>query len=200
MYIYIVRHGQTDWNKKTKLQGRSDISLNEEGKKVAAQTGKGLSNIKFDRIISSPLKRAIQTAELIRGNRAINIEIDDRIIEMGFGSFEGLEFDKSRLHNYGELNNFFNHPHLYVPPEGAETINELRVRTASFMKELIEKVSADNILVVTHGAAISGLLAYINNLDDEHLWGGGVQQNCAVTVLKVENKNVSVVEVNKIYH
>lgn len=200
MYIYIVRHGQTEWNKQVRLQGRSDIPLNEEGKRMAEHTSAGLTDVAFTRIYSSPLKRAIETAEIIRGSRNISVNIDERIVEMGFGEFEGIEFEKSRLEDYGELNNFFKHPHLYIPPVGGESIKMLRDRTASFMSDILSLNDNEIILVVTHGAAISGLLAFINKADDEHLWGVGVHKNCAVTILEKIDKNVNIIQLNKSYN
>ena len=86
MNIYVVRHGQTDWNKENKLQGNTDIELNDNGRKQALDLKGELKNIDYDIIISSPLKRAIQTAELINNNKPIIIE--DNLRERSFGDFE----------------------------------------------------------------------------------------------------------------
>ncbi len=76
--IYIVRHGQTDWNVKGIYQGRIDIPLNETGREQARKTKKELEGIKFDKVFSSPLKRALETAQIICNNEIIT---DKRIIE-----------------------------------------------------------------------------------------------------------------------
>ncbi len=87
MEIYIVRHGTTPWNEKKKLQGSVDKELNEAGRRVARLTGEGVRDIPFDRIYSSPLKRAYETAELIRNGREIPIDTDDRLKEIDFGDY-----------------------------------------------------------------------------------------------------------------
>lgn len=84
--IYIVRHGQTDWNVEGKYQGRIDIELNVNGINQAKQISEKLKDIKFDKIFSSPLKRALQTAIIISGG---DIIIDDRLIERSNGELEG---------------------------------------------------------------------------------------------------------------
>ena len=85
MILYIIRHGETEWNKMGKMQGKTDISLSEDGRKLAQKTADGLKNIKFDYIFSSPLERAYETACIIKGDRDIEIVKDERLIEVGFG-------------------------------------------------------------------------------------------------------------------
>ena len=90
MEILLTRHGQTEWNALGKLQGRQDIKLNEVGKEQALTTGEKIKNEKIDIIITSPLKRARETAEII--NKQFNVEIveDDRLMERCYGDFEGI--------------------------------------------------------------------------------------------------------------
>ena len=94
MELYIVRHGETLWNREKRLQGREDIELSEKGREVARLTGEALMNTRIDKIFSSPLKRAYETACLIRNGRDIEIETDDRLRELSFGHFEGQNFSE----------------------------------------------------------------------------------------------------------
>ena len=89
MEIYIVRHGETVWNKKKLLQGRTDIELSDKGRELARITGENLRDTHFDMVFSSPLKRAYETASLIVGDRDIPIVKNDLIKEMCFGNWEG---------------------------------------------------------------------------------------------------------------
>ena len=88
--LYIMRHGKTDWNELHKLQGRTDIPLNEYGIELAKITSDGIEKegLQFDIIYASPLSRARKTAEIVRGTHTTEIVIDDRIIEMNFGKSE----------------------------------------------------------------------------------------------------------------
>lgn len=89
MKLYLIRHGETDWNKERKLQGKSDIALNAFGRTLARKTAKHLSNLSFDLAITSPLKRAKETAEILLEGREIPLLEDERLAEMGFGCLEG---------------------------------------------------------------------------------------------------------------
>ena len=90
MKIYLIRHGETDYNSVKRLQGQSDICLNENGREIAKKVGSALMDVDFDYIFSSPLMRALETAKIIRGDRDIPVIIEDRIKEMCFGEYEGL--------------------------------------------------------------------------------------------------------------
>ena len=97
MNIILVRHGLTDWNVNDLLQGRTDIQLNQKGKEQAIETANKLVNINIDAIYVSPLKRTLDTAQQINKTRNLNMIIDDRLIERGFGDYEGkykVEFKK----------------------------------------------------------------------------------------------------------
>ena len=89
--LYIMRHGKTDWNEIHKLQGRTDIPLNEEGRKMAALAKAQCDEIEFDVCYCSPLIRARETAEFVLRDRKIPIIVDERLIEMSFGIYEGVE-------------------------------------------------------------------------------------------------------------
>ena len=88
MKLYLIRHGETDWNKEGKLQGRTDIPLNEDGRADAELTRDAMKNIEFQVAFTSPLIRARETAEIILKDRDIPIVNEERIIEVGFGEYE----------------------------------------------------------------------------------------------------------------
>ena len=90
MDIYLIRHGETDWNKTKRLQGVTDIPLNACGIELAEKTAEGLKDVPFDRIYTSPLIRAKKTAEIIRGDRPVELVVTDGLKEISFGEYEGL--------------------------------------------------------------------------------------------------------------
>jgi len=103
MEILLTRHGQTEWNLLKKVQGKADIELNEKGIEQAEKTRDSLKNEKVDLILCSPLKRAIQTAEIINQGRNIRMIIDERVSERDFGEFEGMpntDFDFNAFWSY----------------------------------------------------------------------------------------------------
>ena len=85
--------------------------------------------------------------------------------------------------------NFFDKPEEYQPPKGAETIEELKVRTGDFLQEIVHNKHIENetILVSTHGAALRGLLSNMRGIGIEDFWKGGVHKNCAVTIVDVNH-------------
>lgn len=204
MKIYIIRHGETDWNKVRRLQGHSDIPLNEEGRRLARITGEALSSVNFRRIYTSPLQRAKETAMLVKGDRQIDVIEDERLQEISFGIYEGHCCAKD---NYEipdpDFMNFFTQPDQYHPPEGAESIEELCARTTDFLQELVHITqygAEDAILLSTHGAALRGLLSSVEKTDIAHFWQGGVHKNCAVTILDVTDGIITLVVEGKTYY
>lgn len=203
MKLYIIRHGETEWNVKRRFQGRSDIPLNDEGRRLARITSEALRDTPFTKIYTSPLKRAYETAMIIKGDRDIPVIAEPRIIEIGFGEYEGLCCGKE---NYNipnpEFMYFFDKPEAYQPPKGAEGIDELKIRTADFLREIVHNKNMENdtILVSTHGAALKGLISYINHVDIKDFWKGGVHKNCAVTIVDVNEGGPVILEEGKTYY
>ncbi|MCR5145363.1 MAG: histidine phosphatase family protein [Lachnospiraceae bacterium] len=189
MELYIVRHGQTDWNKMDRLQGLTDIELNANGRQVAIELGDKLENegVEFDAIYSSPLIRAYETASLIRGRQNIRIIKDERLHEIGFGVDEGVDY-KTWLREDNPQRVFFTEPGKYFPPEGGESIESVCKRGEEFLREVIEPQydKADKIMIVAHGAMNKGLMAYLENNDKEHFWGDGLQNNCEADVFEYD--------------
>ena len=136
--IYIVRHGQTDYNLEGRYAGRLDVELNNKGIEQANMIKEELKNIDFDKVFSSPLKRAYQTASIITDK---DIIVDDRIIERSNGDLEGKL--KSEINEIID----FNDPNLNK--YNIENINDFRNRIYNFFDEII-KYKDKNILVVTH--------------------------------------------------
>lgn len=89
MKVYLVRHGETEWNRRGKIQGQADIPLNEKGEDLAFLTGQKMKDIPFKRIYTSPLSRARRTAELISGQRGLPLMEDSRLLEISYGNREG---------------------------------------------------------------------------------------------------------------
>lgn len=137
--IYIVRHGQTDWNVEGRYQGRIDVELNDKGIEQAKKIQEKLSDVKFDKVFSSPLKRALETAQIITSN---DITTDERIIERCNGDLEG------KLKSEIEVEIDFNDPN--ENRMGVENINNFRKRIEDFFEEISKKYNGKNILVVTH--------------------------------------------------
>ena len=180
--LYIIRHGKTDWNLKHKLQGRTDIPLNEEGRAMARKAHDEYIHVQTDQCYCSPLIRARETAELLLEGRDIPIIPDDRLSEMAFGIFEGKEnsFDDKDC----PINELFFSPQTYVAKEGwGESLDELFARTGDFLKDILPEVeSGRDILIVGHGAMNSAIITQVRNNTRDQFWSEGIE-NCVMKKL-----------------
>ena len=189
MEVYFIRHGTTDWNAERRFQGEKDIELNENGRELAGTLGRRLENVHFDRIYSSPLIRAYETACLIRGHRNIPIIRDQRLRELSFGGLEGMPYtqwiDTDHPRKY-----FFTEPGRYQPPEGGETLQHVCDRTRDFAQSELEKLACDGkterVMVVAHGALLAALMCYLEGHGVENFWGSGLKGNCEETVFSFD--------------
>jgi broad specificity phosphatase PhoE len=148
----LLRHGQTDWNIDLRLQGSTDIPLNETGKEQARQAALALNPEDWDLIIASPLSRARNTAEIIAQELSMNVVIVPELIERSFGAAEGLDHASWRK--------------LYeshVPIEGLESLEDLRLRTHLLLDLIANEYSGQRVLAVSHGAFIRKVLTIVTN-------------------------------------
>lgn len=201
MKLYIIRHGETEWNKKELLQGMADIPLNEDGRRLARLTGEKLQNVIFFRAFSSPLIRAMETAHLVLGESDVPVIPDKRITEMSFGKWEGKCYASgSKDIPKDMLDNFFHHPDDYMVPEGGESFAQVIERTNDFYQELIgnPEYRDKNILISSHGASSRAFLQSV--FRDGNFWQTGVPKNCAVTIVEIVNKEVVHVELDHLFY
>lgn len=204
MKMYIIRHGQTPWNARKCLQGRSDVDLNENGIYLAELTGKALRDVTFDMAFTSPLIRAKHTAQCILTGREIPITEDERLIEISFGIYEGCCYaEENRQVPQQWIENFFHAPQDYVAVPGGESLDDVEKRTRDFMEDICSRKELQDktILVSTHGCALRGLLNSIRESNREDYWHGGVSKNCAVSIVTCNRGEKPVlVEENHIYY
>ena len=176
--LYIIRHGETDWNAQHRLQGRTDIPLNDTGRRMAEMARIGCRDIHFDLCFCSPLIRAKETAEILLRGRDVPIVTDDRLKEMGFGNYEGLA-DSFQIPDC-PINVFFHSPEKYTdPPGGAESLDNLFARTGAFLRERVDPLLQEgkDVLIVGHGAMNSSIVCQVRKLPREKFWSAGIE-NC----------------------
>ena len=175
--LYIMRHGKTEWNALHKLQGRTNISLNDEGRLMASQACEKYKSVKIDVCYCSPLIRAVETAQIVLRDRNIPIITDERLVEMSFGDYEGIE-NSFQIPNC-PINVIFKEPEKYLESVGgAESFDDLFARTREFLKEVIEPQLQEgrNILIVGHGAMNSSIICQIKGLPIKEFWNEGLEQ------------------------
>lgn len=193
MIIFLARHGTTDWNREKKIQGQTDIPLDDTGKAMACLTGLALRkrHIHFDAVYSSPLSRAMETARLLTGSSpdAPIIQTDPRLKELNFGAYEGHTLEDCEQMPGSTFQYFMTRPEKYHPLGGGETLETLCARTRDFMQQVVEPLvqrgSLRTILITAHGAANKSLLMYLRGETDlAGFWGDGLQKNCSLTKIR----------------
>ena len=204
MRLYIVRHGETDWNRIHRVQGRTDIPLNDYGRHLARETAEGMKDIRIDLGYTSPLLRAKETAQIILGDRDVPLYEDSRIEELSFGNYEGMRTGGEGKDAQSEaFNRFFTDTANYIPPQDAETVPQLYERTGDFLAEICarEDLRDKSVLVSTHGAAMTALLNRIRgNLSVSEFWRDEVPPNCSVTEVEVRDSKPRIIREGVIYY
>ncbi|SDB40757.1 probable phosphoglycerate mutase [Pseudobutyrivibrio sp. YE44] len=198
MRLILVRHGQTDLNVQKRLQGSSEIPLNERGRQQAAETHQFVvkNGLVPTKIISSPLGRAIETGCVVAGidisqyaidsisaeNKPSQVEIDDNLIEMAFGIYEQKNMDEE---NPAFIAECFDHPETYNPPEGGENYDQVVARAAAVVEKLRSRIASgefgdsDIVMLVSHGALSHGMFEYLKKTPRSAYWDVDFN-NCAI--------------------
>jgi broad specificity phosphatase PhoE len=186
LLVIIVRHGETDYNKKRLFQGRLQIRLNEKGKAQAVQLAKSLRQYKITRIYSSNLSRARETAEIINKSFSLPVIIDARLDERDWGIWENQNRDEM-LKQIPASGNIWNEENLDTNPYKGETTRNLMARCAQFLNYIVENNSAaDVVLVVTHGGPMRMILGIIKGLHDEQYLRQEIE-NGQMLIIRYEN-------------
>lgn len=203
MKVYFVRHGQTTWNKRKKLQGQHDTKLTPRGVEQARLAGEGMKDIPFDCIISSPLSRARVTAEEIRRDRPLEIEFDDRLKEIDFGRDNGRCFWKTMNDpHFVRYQRFFNEPHLYKPIKGAESYQAVMDRAEEFFRERVIPLEGkkENVLVVGHTTWMHAFIIRFTGRPMSELWNSSFGKNCEAIIFEVKDGKMEMVCENRMFY
>ena len=148
----LLRHGQTDWNIDLRLQGSTDIPLNDTGRTQARLAAASLNREDWDVIIASPLSRAKHTADIVALELGMNVVVVPELIERSFGVAEGLDHASWRK---------LYESHQVI--EGLESLEDLRTRTVQLLNLIANEYSGKRVLAVSHGAFIRKVLTIVTN-------------------------------------
>jgi probable phosphoglycerate mutase len=169
MKIIIVRHGETAWNREEIFRGRIDIPLSKNGLKQVRILSSSMKDFRIDKIFSSPLKRAIQTAKEIAKFQNAEFEIDHRLVDMSFGIWEGMSLEKVKRKFPEEYKIWKENPEKLKIP-GGETLKDIRERVENFLKEKIFSLKKDKILIVSHRVINKILFFSLLGISNRYFW------------------------------
>ena len=182
MKLYIIRHGQTDWNIVKKIQGRQDIPLNERGRYQAGCLKKAMEDRPVTAVFSSPQIRAMETATAVASSSgSVVIPVKD-LMEINYGSWEGKTEEEILQEDRALYEAWWSHPAETAPP-GGESISQVNERCQKAWKEIKPQLTGD-AAIVAHG----GLLAHFMEqlLGNESVAASTVAHNASITTIEYE--------------
>ena len=196
--IYIVRHGQTEWNLLGKTQGHGNSDLTTKVIEQAELLADSMTKYPIDYIYSSDLGRAYQTAEIIGNKLNIEVEKTEALREMNFGTWEG-RIIKDIIEEDPELYKMWrNEPHLAKIPQG-ETLSQIKERTDAFIKEINEKYDGKHIVLVTHSLCARIMLLSFLDSDVKNIYRIN-QANTALNIIELRDYGPVVMKMNDTTH
>ncbi|MBR4904100.1 MAG: histidine phosphatase family protein [Selenomonadaceae bacterium] len=196
--IFLIRHGETEWNKIGKLQGSSDIKLLPEGIQQAHLLAEHAPFSNVHAIYSSDLERAVMTAEILAEKFGLSVIKERGLRETSFGEWEGRFLSDLAKENPKGFEKFFTRPDKVQPPNG-ETFLQSQARIMNALDEIIADNDDKSIIVVSHGAAIRLILCAALVIPLRKMWAIG-QYNMALNVLTFSEGNFSVELMNSTLH
>lgn len=196
--IFLIRHGETEWNTAGKLQGNSDVKLSAEGIRQAQLLAEKTPFLPIDAVYSSDLSRAATTAKILAAKFHLLVSEKRSLREVNFGDWEGKTISKLVEEFPNEFGKFFTKPDKIHPPNG-ETFLECQARVINALDEIIDIHEGQNIAVVSHGAAIRLILCAALVIPISKMWSIS-QFNTALNILIAEEGNFRVELVNSVAH
>ncbi len=184
--LFLVRHGQTDWNIEGRFQGRRDIPLNDRGLLQAEAASGALRRLHFGSIWSSPLSRALQTAQIIAAPHALDVSIHNDLTEIYHGEWEGLTNLVVANAWPALLTEWHAAPHTVTMPDG-ESLDDVIVRSVRALKAVVTASPEGNILVVAHDAVLKVLICHLLDAPPSSFWRFRLE-NGSITVFDMTNE------------
>jgi broad specificity phosphatase PhoE len=187
--LILARHGETDWNRENRFQGRADPPLNELGRRQSAKLAEALTGETIARVYTSPLRRASETAAIVAGRLGLEVEPVEPLAEIDVGAWSGLTRDEVAARFPDEYARWRERsPHGF---ENGETYEQLTARVVPAIHEVAKRHPAETLLVVTHGGPSRVIQAYAAGIDyAEARRRETVLANCAVCRFAVENGDI----------
>ena len=198
--IYLVRHGATEWNKDGIFRGRKDLPLSEEGKRQALSTARRLKNSSIDSVYSSPLKRAVETAEAIASECGCRIVKVEGLIDLNFGDWEGRTFEWVRTNDPERYMLYKRSPqHCTVP--GGESLKDCYDRAFRTFLRIASQQSADGsgYAVVSHRVVLKLILIGVLELGLSSFWKI-VLDTCSISEVERKKNGFNIRGINSSFH
>ncbi|MEI6222357.1 MAG: histidine phosphatase family protein [bacterium] len=188
--LFLLRHGETEWNLQNRFQGQKDSPLTALGQEQVAAAGKELQHEPIDAVYISSLGRTLHTYEILKPflKQTHTTHISDRIVERSFGEGEGMTRAELEVHFPEEMATFKSNQYNWKLP-GGESYSDTRKRASAFTDEVLANNDEKTILFITHGGVVKALLIHYLNLPLEP-WPNFTIPNAGVNVLSFSKERV----------
>jgi len=196
--IVVVRHGRTEWNRVERFRGRADIALDNVGIKQAEAAARRIKEWTISTIYSSPLRRALTTAEIIAATLGLKVQEMSDIIDIDYGEWQGL-LNEEVIARDGRLYTRWIENPDGVKFLGGEEFNEVRQRVSKAVNDLIQRHPKESIVLVSHKVICQSLVLSLLGLDNLHFWQI-TQDVCAMNLFEVRGGIPSALFINDTCH
>ncbi len=197
--IILVRHGQTEWNRVERFRGRFDVPLNETGLAQAAATGRRIAAEWHPvAVYSSPLSRAVQTAEAVAEPFDLPVQAEPGLMDIDFGAWQGLSTDEARARWPEIIEAWYHAPQRAQIPAG-ETLEQVRARGVATVQTLTARHVDQTLVLVGHTVINRAILLGIMGLNTDRFWHIR-QDTCAINVFETEGDDFVLVSLNETHH
>jgi len=196
--IYLIRHGQTAWNKELRFRGRVDIPLNEQGIREARAIADALRNKTIDAIYTSPLRRSIETAQPVAELLHLEIVPVQEFIDISYGEWEGLLFSEVKIRYKDLYRKWEESPNLIQFPRG-ESLDEVRERSYFAFNDIVRRELGNSIVVIPHRVINKVLLCALLGLNNSYFWKIKQDTGC-INLIEYSDSGFVIAKMNDTCH
>jgi broad specificity phosphatase PhoE len=196
--LILVRHGRTEWNRVERFRGRADIELDNVGIKQAEAAAARIADWQVSAVYSSPLRRALTTAEILAYPFGLEVKPLPGIIDIDYGEWQGLSPDEAAAKSDSLYSKWLANPHKMKFP-GGESLDMVRERATSAVDALITRHTKETVVLVSHKVVCHILILSFLGLDNSHFWQI-TQDVCAINLFEVRGGIPSALSLNDNCH
>ena len=198
--IYLVRHGQTQWNVEKRFQGRGNSPLTKKGLDEIEFLKKKMKQVPLTAAYSSPRERAYQTASIIAEPHGIQVEKRESFGEIDLGRWEGKTLRAIKRQDPGLYHAFFYQPDKFAPEEGHESMEAVQNRSYAALREIADRHEGERVLVVSHAITLRLLLLILENRPISDLWKVAEVKQTSVTEIAIDGNSIHILRKADISH
>lgn len=196
--IMLVRHGETDWNRKEVFRGRIDVDLNGNGREQARALAEATRIFRIDAIYSSPLSRSLETGQIIAEAHGLDVQVANGFVDLHYGQWQGLEHQLV-MEQFPDLYRMWHRsPHL-VHFQGGESLNDVGQRALGQLEKIVLEHENQTVAVVSHRVVNKVLLCAVMGLENSNFWKFR-QDNCCLNIFESSGNKYTISLLNDTCH